>query len=829
MTAMDANLTAARILYIEDEEGLAQVVKRRLKRSGFDIVLAETGEIGLERIKAEEFVAVIVDYNLPAMNGLDVLTQLHEIGILTPSIMVSGQDEISIAVKAMNLGCMDYLVKDGNSYLELLPLHIESAISRRQLELEKKEAEQERLNAQESLARAQQLAHIGNWEWRIGDEVATWSDEEYRLFGFDAADYPHHRGVLLKDYKSRIYQDDIPLIEAMEKRYIGANSLQFEYRIQLPNGDIRWLHAKNQVEVDSEGNLLRCFGTTQDITERKHAEQQLLIAQQVFDYTVEGIMVCDKNEKIISVNPAFTFITGYEKNEALGMTPEILRSGKHDALFYKSMRLELETEGVWAGEIWNRNKRGEIYPEWLSISVIKDSDGNIEQYVSIFSDISKHKENEQLIQYQANYDALTGLPNRNLFNDRLDSALRVARREQHTLALLFLDLDRFKWVNDTLGHRAGDLLLKEVASRLKSILRDTDSISRLGGDEFTIVLTDLEQELDAEMIAVKVLETLALPYQLEQQEVFVTTSIGIAVYPSDGDSVELLYRNADNAMYAAKEAGRNQFSFFTAKMQQHAEKRLVLLNDLRNAIEENQFELYYQPVIDIQNDQLYGAEALIRWNHPSNGLISPDDFIPLAEETGLIQAIGHWVIDAALAQLSKWNLDGHDLHVAINKSSKQFHSDDCAIQLINKMKTLKVRPEQVTIEITESVFMEMHDKVLNLLKSYQLEGLKISLDDFGTGYSSLSYLRKFPFDVLKVDRSFVMDISSQNQDTSLIETMVIMGHKLGLKVVGEGVETELQRDILKQYNCDFLQGYLYSPPISAAEFEQRFIMNQGWK
>ena len=687
-----------RILYIEDEETLAQLVKRRLDKKGFQVEFALDGESGLAMLLAKDFDIVIVDYQLPKMNGLDVLQHMAEQNITTSAIMVSGMDDIRIVVKAMNLGCMDYIVKDGNSYLELLPIHIESVIAKRKLEVDK-----------------------------------------------------------------------------------------------------------------------------------KLSEKKLHLAQQVFDTTTEGIMVTGADEKIISVNPAFTKITGYEKEDVIDKSPRVLQSGEHDDLFYKQMWHELTAEGQWAGEIWNRKKTGELYPEWLSIAVIYDANGDVEQYVSIFSDITQHKAAEKQIEYQANYDALTGLPNRNLFNDRLATALKVAQRESSCLALLFLDLDRFKWVNDTLGHRAGDTLLKETAKRLESILRESDSVSRLGGDEFMVILTDLDKELDSELIAEKILMQLALPYQLEDQEVYVTGSIGITVYPSDGKSSEHLYRNADNAMYAAKEAGRNQFSFFTAEMQKQAETRLILLNELRQAIEGSQFELYYQPVIDMADNSLYGAEALIRWNHPERGVVGPFDFIPLAEETGLIQPIGAWVVEQALQQLKKWNNAGHEMHIAVNKSSKQFHSNECASDLHNRMDALNIDPEQLTIEITETVLMEEQDNILKLLEDYRQAGITISLDDFGTGYSSLSYLRKFPFDILKIDRSFVMDMTTNKDDALLVETIIMMGHQLGLRVVAEGVETEQQRDFLQDRDCDFLQGYLYSRPIPAAEFEQQFIINQEWK
>ncbi len=818
---------SVRILYVEDEATLAQLVVRRLARLGYQVECAENGETGLERLQKEHFDVLIVDYQLPKMNGLMLLQQLAEHTIDIPSIMVSGQDNISVVVQAMQLNCRDYLVKDGNSYLELLPVHIDTLLARRQLELEKNEAEQQVRYSQASLARAQALAHIGNWEWHVGDTYSWWSDEEYRIFGLEKADFPD--GMQLDKFLDLIHPDDRVFIPKLEEYDHDEDaSLEYEYRIIRPDGLIRWVHAKTDIECDAQGQMIRWTGTTQDITGRKESEKQLLLAQSVFETTSEAILVTDADQRIISVNPAFTKITGFSKEDVIGKTPRILQSGKHTPQFYKKMWHALLEEGVWAGEIWNRNKDGALYPEWLSITAIYDDNGAIERYVSIFNDITQHKEAEQLIEYQANYDALTGLPNRNLFADRLMTAIRVAQRENTRLALLFLDLDRFKWVNDTLGHRAGDLLLKETAQRLTSVLRESDTVSRFGGDEFTVILTDLEQEIDAELIAEKILAALSEPYQLDEQQVFVTTSIGITIYPDDADNAEALYQNADSAMYAAKEAGRNQFSFFTQKMQKQATKRLILLNELREAIDKQQFELYYQPVIDLTNNTLHGAEALIRWNHPEKGLVLPDKFIPLAEETGLISRIGQWVINEALVQIKTWQDAGYEFHISINKSSKQFHSDECAFDLAKQMKVIGVEPQRLSIEITETVLMEHEDWILTMLDNYRKAGIKLSLDDFGTGFSSLSYLRKFPFDVLKIDRCFIMDLTEDNQEAPLVEAIISMGHKLGLRVAAEGVETQQQLDFLRNTECDLIQGYLYSCPISAAEFEQRFFVDQEW-
>jgi len=812
-----------RILYIEDDETLAQLVKRRLARQDFNIELSPNGQSGLSMLQQSDYDALIVDYQLPDMSGLDVLRWIVENAISVPVIMVSGQDNIRVAVEALNLGCQDYLIKDGTGYFELLPLHLNVVIEHRKLELQKRQADLDIAEAQDSLARAQGLAHIGNWEWRTGNEHAWWSEEEYRIFGVEKNVDVH--GVPASQYLDRIHPDDREFVV----KTITDKCSEFEYRIQRSDGSVRWIHAKNEVEFDADGQVSRCFGIDQDITERKLSEKRLLLAQQVFNTTTEGIMVADVDLKIISVNPAFTKITGYEEEDVIGKPSNILKSGKHDRLFYQQMWHDLTTKNSWAGEIWNRNKNGEIYPSWLSIALMRDEQGKVEQYVSVCSDITKHKEAEKLIEFQANYDALTKLPNRNLFNDRLALALAVAQRDKRCLALLFLDLDKFKWVNDTFGHRAGDALLQEVANRLTSVLRESDSVSRMGGDEFTIILNDLEQGLDAEIIAEKILAQLAEPFFLDSNELVITGSIGITIYPDDGKDIETLYRHADDAMYAAKEAGRNQSSFFTATMQHEAETRLALLTELRLAIVNNEFELYYQPVIDVINHSIYGAEALIRWHHPTRGLVMPMSFIPLAEETGLIRAIGQWVLEAALTQIKTWQDQGYNLHVAINKSSKQFYTDDCADDLHQTLDDYGIIPKSLTIEITETVLMNENERVMTLLQNYRKAGIQISLDDFGKGYSSLSYLRKYPFDLLKIDRSFVMDITDDDDDAALVEAIILMGHKLGLKVVAEGVETKAQLEFLKQHNCDMIQGYLYSPPIPATEFEQRFLIDQKWK
>lgn len=816
----------ANILYIEDDESLAHLVKRKLSRCGYDVEVVHDGLMAINMINNARFDALIVDYNLPDITGLQILQNLADADLSIPAVMVSGGDDIRVAVAAMKLGCFDYIVKEASgSFTELLSVHLSSLLSRRDLELKQQQIELEKNRIQDSLIQAQHLAHLGSWEWHVGQETAWWSDEEYQIFGVDK----DHFKTTLEQYHTLIYLDDLDLVQRMEVMSLEQDVCAvFEYRIVRPNGELRWLSAKVETEKDEDGNLVRSFGITQDITERKHAEKQLQLAQQVFENTTEGILVADANSAIVSVNPAFTEITGFLPEDVLGKTHKVLSSGKHDSEFYQEMWNTLSTEKQWAGEIWNRKKNGDIFPEWLSVTAICDDKGNVEQYVSIFSDITQHKEAEKLIEYQANYDSLTGLINRNLFNDRLATTLVSSRREQQRFALLFIDLDKFKEVNDTLGHRAGDELLKKVAERLLLATRESDTVSRLGGDEFTIIIANLQNELDAKLVAEKVLTQIASPFQLETEEVQISASVGITVFPDDGSDVDTLYKNADHAMYAAKEAGRNQFSFFTSQMQQEAEVRLVLANEIQAALDNDEFEVYYQAIINTKSETLYGAEAFIRWNHPTKGIIDAAGFISLAEESGLIRSIGMWVSQTVVEQISLWQTQGYNLHVSVNKSYKQFHVEDCdAFKQL--LEDFNVAPGSLSIEVKETMFMDSDERSVNLLRNYQSTGIGITLDNFGTGYSSVSTLQKFPFTLVKVDRSLTANMLTDKKSAALMESIIFTAHKLDLKVVVQGVETVEQQTFLAKNNCDLFQGYLYSPAISVAEFEQRYLFNQEWR
>ncbi len=586
------------------------------------------------------------------------------------------------------------------------------------------------------------------------------------------------------------------------------------------DGSIYWEAASISGLRGDNGEITHYIAVKEDITARKRAEDQLRMNATVFETASEGILVTDANNRVKTVNPAFTRITGYELEDIIGQDPKMLSSGRHEADFYHQMWEQIQSRGYWSGEIWNRRKDGSVYPEWISIVVIRDEKTNeIKEYVAVFSDISQRKQDEEQIRRQANYDALTGLPNRSLFFDRLHQAVIAARREEGLLALLFVDLDRFKAVNDTFGHVLGDEILQEVAERFSACVRDSDTVARLGGDEFVVLVHDLGEVNDAALVADKIIEQMSRPFEVAGREVALGASIGITVYPEDTQDAEVMMRNADMAMYRAKEKGRNRYQFFTVGMQEQVRERLELEQDLRLALDRDELVLYYQPIVDSQTGVMRSVEALLRWNHPKHGFVPPDTFIPLAEEGGLIIQIGNWVMSEACRQLKVWRENGVDINVSVNVSSRQRGKEFSPWTVSGILKEFGVRGEWLTLEITEGLLMDDSPEVISWLKGFRDLGIGLSIDDFGTGYSSLSYLKRFPVNVIKIDRAFVRGLPDDSGDASLVEAILAMGQSLGLSVVAEGVETKEQHSFLRKRNCDYLQGFFFGKPMPEAELK----------
>ena len=599
-------------------------------------------------------------------------------------------------------------------------------------------------------------------------------------------------------------------------------SFYSQFRFQHLNGPLHWVVGRAEAELDNNGRMIGYIGTVTDITEIKRHEDHLRLAAAVFETTREGVMITDAKRRIQKVNRAFSEITGYSPQEAIDQTSSLMRSGRHSHEFYKAMWTEIEQTGHWQGEIWNRRKNGEIYPELLSISTVRDPAGEISHYVGVFADISKLKASEQELEFLAHHDPLTKLPNRMLLMSRLEHSIDQAQRQKQQLAIIMLDLDRFKDVNDSFGHLAGDDLLLMVAERLSSRLRLTDTVCRLGGDEFVVLLEELSYPESAARIANDIITAMNAPWLLPSgHEVRIGASIGISLYPDHGSVPIELVQHADTALYQAKNEGRNCFKYFSESLTLAARERINIEFRLRRAIENGELRVFYQPQIKISSGEIVGAEALVRWQTASGELIPPIRFIPIAEETGLITAIGNWVLQESCRQGKVW-LDAGlpPLRIAVNLSPHQFlHSDICEI-VSSTLQQTGFPAQYLELELTESALMKREAQAIDILNRLHDLGVHLAIDDFGTGYSSLAYLKSFPLDVLKIDKSFIDDIPMDSDDMEITATIIAMAKTLRMQVIAEGVETAAQMDFLSSRQCDFYQGYFASKPLPAPAFEQ---------
>ncbi len=599
-----------------------------------------------------------------------------------------------------------------------------------------------------------------------------------------------------------------------------------DFRVKFKDGSIRWLSGDSMPEKEEDGSIL-WHGFMTDITEQKQTLAQVELASKVFEQSREGIIIADADQNIVMVNQAFVEISGYSAEEVLGKNPKIFSSGRHSEQFYQNLWDDIYKEGFWQGEIWNRRKNGEVYPEWLSISKGLNHLGQVSEYVAMFSDISKIKEDEEKIQRLAHYDSLTNLVNRQLMMDRLDHAISSANRSKAPVSLLFIDLDHFKNVNDTLGHHIGDELLVDVANRMSGLLRVEDTLARQGGDEFIVVLPGVG-EAGASHVAEKILNEVSKRIKIGAYELFITPSIGVAVYPQDGEDVASLLKNADAAMYQAKDDGRNTYRFFTHAMQQRASRLMLIENALRTALSRNELSLNYQPQVCTKTGRIVGAEALIRWTHPEIGVISPIEFIAVAEQSGQILALSQWVLRTALEYLKSLLDQGHAPFVmAVNLSAVDFQQVDLPEQVMKIVQETNVSPEFLALELTESVAMANPEMAIEMMSKLIAKGIKIAIDDFGTGYSSLSYLKRLNASKVKIDQSFVRGLTNNDEDKAIVKAIISLANSLGLKTIAEGVETEGQLAFLKDEGCDQIQGYYFSKPLSADDFRRYLTTNQS--
>lgn len=557
-----------------------------------------------------------------------------------------------------------------------------------------------------------------------------------------------------------------------------------------------------------------------DITQRKMDEASARLARLVYETTSEAMVVTDADGHVVHINPAFTRITGFAPHEIVGRKMSFLSSGLHDAEFYDEMWASITRTGTWRGEIWNRRKNGEQFVEQLSINTSYDDTGDVQYRVGLFSDVTKRKKAEAIIWRQAHFDFLTGLPNRKMLADELKKSIGSGDQTGSNVALVFLDLDHFKEVNDVLGHHAGDQLLQEVARRISRSVRRGDIVGRMGGDEFMVIINRASTKEMVEAVCGRILASLEEPFTIESDQVAVTASLGITLFPDDATDLTELFKNADMAMYAAKGKGRNQLCWFESRMQEKITVRRRLGRELLDALERNEFTLVYQPIVNMRNAQVCKAEALIRWNHPTRGLIGPMEFIPFAEDSGVIDGIGDWVFQEAARQAQAWRAFDPDFQISINVSPAQFVSDGAGHdQWLALLAQLQADGNySIVVEITEGLLMDPGGMVKQRLRAFRRGGMQIALDDFGTGYSSLSYLKKFDIDYIKIDRSFVSNLGPDTDDRALCDAIIVMAHRLGLKVVAEGIETEDQRRFLSKSGCDYGQGYLFGRPMPPDQF-----------
>lgn len=839
MTLQDCNQQNAPrplVLAVDDAPINLTILAARLEPEGIDVRLAGDGRTALDYAHLEPRPdLILLDVMMPDMDGYAVLEALRRSPETRdiPVIFVTARNQTEDEEKALRAGAVDYITKPINPAILMARVHLQLELKRaRELvrgqknwleqEVNRRIAENNLLDTRLQVALS--LTGFGTWENNRTTGISRWSESLNQILGLTQS--PN----LLADILERAHPEDCLKVQSsLTGQDASEHDIHIEeFRLRHADGHWVWLEVRSKVtQRDSGGQARITTGTMSDIGKRKSTELAERLASVVFTGINDGICITDQDKNILLVNKAFTKVTAYSPEEIIGQTPEILRSGLHGEAFYQEMQESIQQHDNWQGEITNRRKDGELVTEWLSISAVRDSRGQLTNYVGIFSDLSERKAAAERIQYLSSYDPLTNLPNRNLFGDRLDQALIVARRFERETAVILLDLDRFRTINDTFGPPAGDSVLMEVARRLNLQVRDGDTIGRRSGNEFGFVMANLSHEHDAIALAQRMLDAIAVPFTIGEHALVITASIGISVSMRDGGSAETLLNNADVALLRAKQGGRNTFRFYSPEMNANAARRLGLEAALRDALHNNELTVFYQPQVSLESGNLLGMEALLRWNTPAFGQVSPAEFIPIAEETGMIVPIGDWVLRQACQQTRQWlDLGLASLRVAVNLSTRQFRQRNLIDQVRRALIESGLPPQALELEITESAFIDDVDEAIAQCRALKALGTKLSLDDFGTGYSSLAYISRFPFDKIKIDQGFIRDIIENPANAAIATATIVMARSLNLAVLAEGVETEAQASFLRGRRCDAMQGFLFSRPLPASEFAQLMTANK---
>lgn len=808
MIKIDGN--AATILIVDDDEAARLMMVATLERAGFHVLTASDCAGARDIFYKEKLDLALLDVLLPDGDGFSLCKEFlkHPNGRDLPIAMVTGLDDLESIQNGYQNGATDFITKPVSWGILPYRIHYILQASRALSALSVSESKTRALLS--SIPDILMLVHRDGrvLDVQVGSYVLDMEEWNYMA-----------EGETFKRLPPAVYSIIGARIEAVINGE-GMQLLEFEWS-QSSSRERFWEARIQQRDGDEVLIVVR------DITKRKQHESQLRLSAKVFEGSNEAIMITDANLHIISVNRAYQKIMGYNEAEVLAMDTTAVGMRLHTHSFFRNFMSVLKERGYWQGEMFNERKSGEVFPCWFSISLVTNNRGEPENYIAIFNDITEHKNTRAQIDFLAHHDSLTGLPNRILLNDRLEMAINAANRERRLLGVLFIDLDRFKNVNDSLGHSVGDQILKEMGRRLSNVITTGDTVSRLGGDEFVVLFPKIKDEGNLVDITQRLSEELQQPYYVDGISLHLTPSIGIAMYPTDGNDPDTLIKNADAAMYLAKEKGRNNFQFYTPALNARTLDRLKLESDMRKGLALGHFELHYQPLIVGSNGSLRGAEALVRWRHPVRGLIPPLEFIPLAEETGLIIPLGEWVLETAARQVTEWHKKGYaDLIVSVNISALQFKQSDFLERVEAILRSTATKPQSIELELTESLLMGDMESSIRLLQDFCDLGYQIAIDDFGTGFSSLSYLRHLPIHTLKIDQSFVRDMLTEPASLAIVDSIITLATALGKGTIAEGVETDVEYQMLLHHGCKLVQGYYFSKPLPAADFE-RWVESTG--
>jgi diguanylate cyclase (GGDEF)-like protein/PAS domain S-box-containing protein len=846
---MDKQVYRNKILVVDDETINIKMMINALKHDYITLV-ATSGVKALSLVRSDNPPdLILLDISMPEMDGYEVCRHIksNEQFNNIPIIFISASDSEQEQVKGLELGAVDYLTKPVclpilkakiKSHLEMKQHRdfMEMLLDKQYLEMQSNRSlhEKDRLQQQNSIAcyideihEIQQRLKLSLWG--SGDEFWNWNLQSGEYISDNALPLELERvntRESLEDIRAFVHPEDFcQLLDRFDEHINGsADFFETSYRTKNAQGEWVWLLQRGKIiERDDTANAIRLSGTLRDISHFKQTEQELLLAAKSFENISDAVWVCDLDWKILKTNTAFTDITGFSAMQAIGNSLLVLMGNEYAAILTDFSDELTRTKEHWSKEVWGARKDGTYFPQELQISVLRDNQHNVTHYIGAFSDITQRKKTEDKLRYLANYDALTGLPNRTLFMERIQHAIDVAHRSKNQMAVIFLDLDNFKNINDTLGHSSGDLLLKEIGSRIASAVRDCDTAARLGGDEFTILLEKINSVDEIQPITKRILNNISKPFSLTGYEVSLTASIGIAIYPDYGSNYKDLLRYADIAMYHAKAQGRNNVQYYTSNMDKRTIFRLELEQQLHRLADGDQLLLHYQPKMHLATRTIRGLEALVRWQHPKHGLIPPDTFISMAEDSGHIVRIGEKILTMACLEAKPWweskKVSGR---LAVNLSAVQIAQQDLVSRVAFILQETGFLAKNLEFEVTESSMLKNKELAVKHMRAFQEMGIHLSIDDFGTGYSSLSSIKNLPVNTLKIDKSFINDIEHSVKDRGIVVSIISLALHLNLKVIAEGVETAKQEQVLMDLNCEEIQGYLFSRPLPAVDLIKFF-------